>query len=171
MVAYCSTNGARDIPESADSNARFENVLSLPRPGKRDGTLYCYFGGNRRFHHYARCRPWSRFSRVLVAARAVSNKGKNAVLGSRFMDWQPHRVVYCRHALEIWVHTTMSNISTNINLIDMDTCAKASLRDIIQSFKSKKTVSELSPKWRRKFPKWAVRVMRPAYPDTEDIDV
>ena len=49
----------------------------------------------------------------------------DVVYGSRFMGGRPHRVVYYWHSLGNWVLTTLSNIFTNINLTDMETCYKA----------------------------------------------
>lgn len=59
----------------------------------------------------------------------------DAVFGSRFMGGRPHRVIYFWHAVGNWVLTTLSNMLTNINLTDMETCYKAFRREIIQSIK------------------------------------
>ncbi|AAN50993.1 glycosyltransferase family 2 protein [Leptospira interrogans] len=61
-------------------------------------------------------------------------KGKaDVVFGSRFLGGRPHRVVYYWHRLGNMVLTTLSNMFTNINLTDMETCYKAFRREIIQS--------------------------------------
>ncbi len=57
----------------------------------------------------------------------------DVVYGSRFMGGRAHRVVYYWHSLGNWVLTTMSNMFTDINLTDMETCYKAFRREIIQS--------------------------------------
>lgn len=57
----------------------------------------------------------------------------DVVFGSRFMGGRPHRVLYYWHALGNWMLTTMSNMFTNINLTDMETCYKAFKREVIQS--------------------------------------
>jgi glycosyltransferase involved in cell wall biosynthesis len=59
----------------------------------------------------------------------------DVVFGSRFLGAGPHRVVYYWHRLGNMVLTTLSNMFTNINLTDMETCYKAFRRDIIQSIK------------------------------------
>lgn len=59
----------------------------------------------------------------------------DAVFGSRFLGSGPHRVVYYWHRLGNMVLTTLSNMFTNINLTDMETCYKAFKREIIQSIK------------------------------------
>ncbi len=57
----------------------------------------------------------------------------DVVFGSRFMGGNPHRVVYYWHMIGNRVLTTLSNMFTNINLTDMETCYKAFRREIIQS--------------------------------------
>ncbi len=63
-------------------------------------------------------------------------KGKaDVVFGSRFLGAGPHRVVYYWHSLGNLFLTTLSNMFTNINLTDMETCYKAFKREVIQSIK------------------------------------
>jgi len=57
----------------------------------------------------------------------------DVVFGSRFMGGRPHRVVYYWHALGNRLLTTFSNMFTNINLTDMETCYTAFRREVIQS--------------------------------------
>lgn len=57
----------------------------------------------------------------------------DVVFGSRFMGGRPHRVVYYWHSLGNWLLTTVSNMFTNINLTDMETCYKSFRREVIQS--------------------------------------
>ena len=56
----------------------------------------------------------------------------DVVFGSRFMGGQPHRVLYFWHRVGNGLLTTMSNIFTNLNLTDMETCYKVFRREIIQ---------------------------------------
>ncbi|TGK07567.1 glycosyltransferase family 2 protein [Leptospira semungkisensis] len=61
------------------------------------------------------------------------HKGKaDVVFGSRFMGGRAHRVVYYWHRLGNLFLTTLSNMLTNINLTDMETCYKAFRREVIQ---------------------------------------
>jgi glycosyltransferase involved in cell wall biosynthesis len=59
----------------------------------------------------------------------------DVVYGSRFMGGKPHRVVYYWHSLGNWMLTTLSNMLTNVNLTDMETCYKAFRREVIQAIK------------------------------------
>jgi glycosyltransferase involved in cell wall biosynthesis len=62
----------------------------------------------------------------------LQNKA-DVVYGSRFMGNRPHRVLFYWHSVGNWFLTTLSNMFTNINLTDMETCYKAFRRDVIQS--------------------------------------
>lgn len=55
----------------------------------------------------------------------------DVVFGSRFMGGRPHRVVYYRHMLGNRLLTFCSNLLTNINLTDMETCYKVFKREIL----------------------------------------
>lgn len=57
----------------------------------------------------------------------------DVVYGSRFMSGRPHRVLYFWHSVGNWVLTLMSNVVTNLNLTDMETCYKVFRREVIQS--------------------------------------
>jgi glycosyltransferase involved in cell wall biosynthesis len=56
----------------------------------------------------------------------------DVVFGSRFMGAQPHRVVYFWHMVANRILTLVSNMLTNVNLTDMETCYKAFRRDVVQ---------------------------------------
>jgi glycosyltransferase involved in cell wall biosynthesis len=59
----------------------------------------------------------------------------DVVLGSRFMSDRPHRVLYFWHYVGNKFLTMLSNMFTNLNLTDMETCYKAFRREVIQSLK------------------------------------
>ena len=60
-------------------------------------------------------------------------KGKaDVVYGSRFQGGQPHRVVYFWHRLGNGFLTFFSNMLSDLNLTDMETCYKAFKTDIIK---------------------------------------
>ena len=63
----------------------------------------------------------------------------DVVYGSRFMGHQPHRILFFWHSIGNKFLTTLSNIFTNLNLTDMETCYKLFDSKIlkIHSFKGK----------------------------------
>ena len=65
----------------------------------------------------------------------ILNNKADVVYGSRFQGAQPHRVVYFWHRVGNGFLTLLSNIFTDLNLTDMETCYKAFKKDIIQNIK------------------------------------
>jgi glycosyltransferase involved in cell wall biosynthesis len=57
----------------------------------------------------------------------------DVVYGSRFMGGNPHRILFFWHSLGNKFLTFGSNMFTNLNLTDMETCYKMFRREIIQS--------------------------------------
>lgn len=57
----------------------------------------------------------------------------DVVYGSRFLADRPHRVLYFWHSVGNQLLTTLSNMFTNLNLTDMETCYKAFRGEVIQS--------------------------------------
>jgi glycosyltransferase involved in cell wall biosynthesis len=57
----------------------------------------------------------------------------DVVYGSRFMGGEPHRVLYFWHYLGNRFLTLVSNMMTNLNLTDMETCYKAFKSEVLHS--------------------------------------
>lgn len=60
------------------------------------------------------------------------NDVADVVYGSRFRGGEAVRVLYFWHSVGNWVLTLLSNMVTDINLTDMETCYKVFRRDLIQ---------------------------------------
>lgn len=56
----------------------------------------------------------------------------DVVFGSRFMGADAHRVVYFWHMVGNKFLTLLSNMATNLNLTDMETCYKVFRREVLQ---------------------------------------
>lgn len=61
----------------------------------------------------------------------------DVVYGSRFVGGKPHRVLFFFHTIGNKFLTYLSNLLTNINLTDMETCYKLFKSDIIKSINLK----------------------------------
>jgi glycosyltransferase involved in cell wall biosynthesis len=59
----------------------------------------------------------------------------DVVFGSRLMGGRPHRVLFFWHSVGNKFLTLLSNMFTNLNLTDMETCYKLFKREVIQSIK------------------------------------
>lgn len=60
------------------------------------------------------------------------NDRADVVFGSRFQSGRPHRVLYFWHSMGNRFLTLMSNMFTDLNLSDMETCYKCFRRNVIQ---------------------------------------
>jgi glycosyltransferase involved in cell wall biosynthesis len=57
----------------------------------------------------------------------------DVVFGSRFLSGRPHRVLYYWHSLGNRLLTLLSNMFTDLNLTDMETCYKAFRREVLDT--------------------------------------
>ena len=69
--------------------------------------------------------------------KPILNGNADVVYGSRFMGHHPHRILFFWHSLGNQFLTFLSNMFTNLNLTDMETCYKMFRTDIIQSLNLK----------------------------------
>lgn len=64
--------------------------------------------------------------------RPILEGKADVVFGSRFMGGGPHRVVYFWHMVGNKFLTLLSNMFTNLNLTDMETCYKVMKREVVR---------------------------------------
>lgn len=65
--------------------------------------------------------------------KPIVNGFADVVYGSRFIGGKPHRILFYWHSIGNQFLTKLSNMFTNLNLTDMETCYKLVRRDIFQS--------------------------------------
>jgi len=82
----------------------------------------------------------------------------DVVYGSRFMGSQPHRVLYFWHSVGNMVLTILSNMFTNLNLTDMETCYKVFRREIIQGISIQENRFGFEPEITAKIAKLECRI-------------
>jgi glycosyltransferase involved in cell wall biosynthesis len=82
----------------------------------------------------------------------------DVVFGSRFVSGRPHRVVYYWHMVGNKFLTMLSNMLTNINLTDMETCYKAFRREVIQSVRIEENRFGFEPEITAKVAKMGCRI-------------
>jgi glycosyltransferase involved in cell wall biosynthesis len=68
-----------------------------------------------------------------ILLKPVVNGFADVVYGSRFMGGNPHRILFFWHSIGNRLLTFASNMFTNLNLTDMETCYKLFRSDIIKS--------------------------------------
>ena len=82
----------------------------------------------------------------------------DVVYGSRFMGDEPHRVLFFWHSVGNSILTLLSNMFTNINLTDMETCYKVFKREIIQAIKIEENRFGFEPEVTAKIAKTKCRI-------------
>jgi glycosyltransferase involved in cell wall biosynthesis len=68
-----------------------------------------------------------------ILVKPILDGFADVVYGSRFMGGKPHRILFFWHTIGNKMLTFASNLFTNLNLTDMETCYKMFRREIIQS--------------------------------------
>ena len=82
----------------------------------------------------------------------------DVVFGSRFNGSGAHRVLYYWHSLGNRFLTTISNMATNLNLSDMETCYKVFRREIIQAIRIQEDRFGFEPEITAKVARAGVRI-------------
>ena len=82
----------------------------------------------------------------------------DVVFGSRFQGGQPHRVVFFWHRVGNGFLTLISNIFTDLNLTDMETCYKAFRTSLIQKISIKENRFGFEPEITAKVSKLDCRI-------------
>ena len=82
----------------------------------------------------------------------------DVVFGSRFAGGQSHRVLYFWHSVANKFLTVFSNMFTNLNLTDMETCYKAFRREIIQAVDLKENRFGFEPEVTAKVARMGCRI-------------
>ncbi|MBI2099189.1 glycosyltransferase family 2 protein [Candidatus Uhrbacteria bacterium] len=130
IVDDCSTDGTRDILKEYEG--RHKIVYQTRNMGK-GAALRIGFGGTTGDVVIIQDADLeynpAEFSWII---KPIVNGDADVVYGSRFLGSHPHRVLYYWHALGNRVLTTLSNMFTNLNLTDMETCYKAFAGEVIR---------------------------------------
>ena len=97
------------------------------------------------------------FEYYLVLNPILAGKA-DVVFGSRFGGSSAHRVLYYWHSVGNKVLTTLSNMATNLNLTDMETCYKTFRREILQKITIEENRFGFEPEITAKVSKLKVRI-------------
>lgn len=97
-------------------------------------------------------REYNRLMAPITAGKA------DVVFGSRFISGDAHRVLYFWHRLGNGLLTLTSNMFTNLNLTDMETCYKAFRTEIIQQIDIEENGFGMEPELTAKVAKLKCRI-------------
>ncbi len=145
VVDDCSTDGSREILTGLAESG----LAALPgaRPAN-ENTLHVLFQERNQGKGAALRRGFAEATGEVVVVQdadleydpreiprlvaPIQDGVADVVYGSRFIG-TPRRVLYYWHAVVNWGLTTLSNMTSGLNLTDMETCYKAFRRELIQS--------------------------------------
>ena len=86
------------------------------------------------------------------------NNQADVVLGSRFLSTGAHRVLYFWHSLGNKFLTFLSNMFTDLNITDMETCYKVFRKEVIQSISIQENRFGFEPEIVAKIAKLRLRI-------------
>src|SRR6476660_1779765 len=72
-----------------------------------------------------------------ILLKPILDGHADVVYGSRFMGGKPHRILFFWHSVGNKFLTFLSNMMTNLNLTDMETCYKMFRSEVIKSLSLK----------------------------------
>jgi glycosyltransferase involved in cell wall biosynthesis len=87
----------------------------------------------------------------------LTNKA-DVVYGSRFTGSGEHRVLYFWHSVGNKTLTTISNMATNLNLSDMETCYKVFRKEVLQKITIEEKRFGFEPEITAKIAKLGIRI-------------
>ena len=95
---------------------------------------------------------------IIKLIKPIKDGVADVVYGSRFMGGQPHRVLLFWHMIGNNLLTLLSNMVTNLNLSDMETCYKMFTKDIAKKLKIEENRFGFEPEFTIKIAKMKARV-------------
>lgn len=136
IVNDCSTDHTRDAVQKYMASNREINIQYLEHAVNKGKGAALHTGIKKATGDYLIIQdadleydPWE-YNDLL---KPVINGFADVVYGSRFMGSNPHRILFFWHTIGNKFLTFLSNMFTNLNLTDMETCYKLFKTEMIQS--------------------------------------
>jgi glycosyltransferase involved in cell wall biosynthesis len=161
LVEDCSTDGTRDILKELDGKDPELRIFFQPKNQGKGAAL------REGFKHAVgdvilvqdadlEYNP-DEYGKLI---QPILDNRADVVFGSRFIG-ETHRVLYFWHYVANLFLTTLSNMFTNLNLTDMETCYKVFRREVLQGINIKSDRFGFEPEItakvaRKKNPKWRI---------------
>lgn len=158
LVDDCSTDGTRELMEQNFNEPIFKKFYHEENQGKGaalrtgfkqvSGDIVAIQDADLEYDP----------SELPGLIRPIAQGDADVVFGSRFMGGGPHRVVFYWHMLGNKFLTTLSNMTTNINLSDMECCYKVFRKDVLDQIEVEENRFGVEPELTAKVAKLGVRI-------------
>ena len=140
IVNDCSTDKTKEVIQNYIINNKTTNIVYYEHEKNKGKGAAIHTGIKKSTGEYIIVQDADleydpeEFNHLL---KPVFKDNADVVYGSRFMGNNPHRILFFWHSIGNKVLTTLSNMLSNLNLTDMETCYKLIRSDIIKKINLK----------------------------------
>src|SRR3989338_6516460 len=132
IIDDCSTDGTREILKELEKTGRYRIFLQEKNQGKGAAVRLGLSKSTGDFAIIQDADMEYNPEEYGTMIQPLLSGEADVVFGSRFAGGKPHRVLFFWHYVGNRTLTALSNMFTNLNLSDMETCYKAFTKQVLQ---------------------------------------
>jgi glycosyltransferase involved in cell wall biosynthesis len=141
-----STDGSRDILRRLESEGLLDQLIFHERNQGKGAALSTGFKAAKGLAVIVQDADLEYDpTEYSVILRPILDDKADVVFGSRFQGGGPHRVLYFWHYVGNRFLTLLSNMVTNLNLTDMETCYKCFRREVLDGIELEERAFGVEP--------------------------